>query len=102
MLKSYYTYIHCIDIIISESYAPFCLFECTIVSLIYNVFGIYAVISAVSDAVVPSLIGTDLSLVGESVSDRLGMGWIGFDWGNSLLAFIALMLSSMFLLLRYG
>lgn len=63
-----------------------------------DTFGMYAASALATNTVVRSLFGATLPLAGESLYDRLGLGW-----GNSLLAFIALAMSPVpFLLVKYG
>ncbi|KAK2810023.1 hypothetical protein FQN49_008565 [Arthroderma sp. PD_2] len=63
-----------------------------------DAFGIYAASALATNTVVRSLFGATLPLAGKALYDGLGLGW-----GNSLLAFIALALSPIpLLLIKYG
>lgn len=63
-----------------------------------DAFGIYAASAIATNTVVRSLFGATLPLAGRPLYSTLGYGW-----GNSLLAFIALVLSPIpVLLVRYG
>lgn len=63
-----------------------------------DAFGIYAVSAIATNAFLRSLVGAFLPLAGPKLFEDLGLGW-----GNSLLAFIALVFSPLpFILIRFG
>lgn len=63
-----------------------------------DTFNIYAASAIAANTVVRSIFGTVLPLAGPPMYARLGLGW-----GNTLLAFIALIFTPVpFLLLKYG
>ena len=63
-----------------------------------DTFGLFAASALATNTVVRSLFGATLPLSSQPLYDRLGLGW-----GNTLLAFIALVLSPIPLfLMRYG
>lgn len=63
-----------------------------------DAFGMYAASALAASTVLRSLFGALLPLAGLPLYNKLGVGW-----GNSLLAFIALLIApTTFLVIRYG
>merc|ERR1711939_1252452 len=63
-----------------------------------DAFGLYAASALAANTVIRSIMGAVLPLAGQTMYDRLGLGW-----GNSLLAFVALALIPVaWALMKYG
>ncbi|KAI1164653.1 MFS general substrate transporter [Nemania serpens] len=70
----------------------------SIQTYLVDAFTIYAASALASNTIIRSVVGAILPLAGLSLYDKLGYGW-----GNSLLAFIAILfLPVSFVILRYG
>jgi len=70
----------------------------TIALYIIDAFSIYAASGLAANTVIRSIMGAVLPLAGQSMYNKLGLGW-----GNSLLAFIALaFLPVPWVILKYG